>query len=254
MITFAQYYHKYLGIDPEGLKLEHQVFPCERRAKPFGFFYTYHLISTVIDGSVVFSISPKLAPAFDSQRKALSDNIVNEELLRMIDDTFFDFLPALLYSTRIMTRSTLDQEDLIKQENRVRVETLSESDKDKFISQCVGRGQRFAEYLWNARVETVRAGRYFTIFENNEIASSAYISDIDYQGANIVVSTGTKFRNKGYGKAAVKYASEWCFSHGYRPIYLADMKNVPSVKLAESLGFREMSQEVVVSSYHEIKF
>ena len=172
----------------------------------------------------------------------------------MIDDTFFDFLPALLYGTRIMMRLTLDQGELIKQEKILRVETLSESDKDKLISLCVSRGQRFAEYLWNARVETVRAGRYFTIFENDEIASSAYISDIDHQGANIVVSTGTKFRNKGYGKAAVKYASEWCFSHGYRPIYLADMKNVPSIKLAESLGFIEMSQEVVVSSYHGIKF
>ena len=73
MIPFDQYYLKYLGIDQERLKAGHQVFPCERRARTFGFFYTYHLISTVIDGSVVFSISPKFAPAFDSRRKALSD-------------------------------------------------------------------------------------------------------------------------------------------------------------------------------------
>ncbi len=247
MINFDQYYHKYLGVDPERLKAGHRVFPCERRSGPFAFFHVHHLISTVIDGNVIFSISPEFAPAFEIQRTPLADSVVNEELLKMIDDVFFDLLPALLYSTRIMIRMTLDKSELVKQKKEIQVTALSESDKTKFITRYVDRGHKFTEYLWNARVETVRAGRYFTVLKKDEIASSAYISDIDYQGANIAVGTGLNFRRKGYGKAVVSHAAEWCFSHGYQPIYLADINNKPSIKLAESLGFREMSREVVVS-------
>ncbi len=252
MIPFDKYYLKYLGVDPERLKAGHRVFPCKRRAGTFAFFYAQHLISTVIDGNVIFSVSPEFAPAFDIQRTPLSDNVINEDLLKMIDDTFFDFLPVLLYSTRLMMRMTLDKEELVKQEKKIRVDVLSESDRARFISRWIIRGKRSIEYLWNARVKTVRAGRYFTAFEKDEIASSAYISDIDYLGANITVGTGLKFRKKGYGKAVVSHATEWCFSHGYRPIYLVDINNKPSIKLAESLGFSEKSLEVIVSSYNEI--
>ena len=252
MIPFYQYYQKYLGVDPERLKAGYQVFPCERRAGSFAFFYVHHLISTVIDGNVIFSISPEFAPAFDIQRIPILDNIVNEKLLKMIDDVFFDFLPVLLYSTRLMMRMTLDKGELVKQKKKIQVNVLSESDSTRFISRWIVRGKRSIEYLWNARAETVRAGRYFTVFEKDEIASSAYISDIDYQGANITVGTGLKFRNKGFGKAVVSHATEWCFSHGYRPIYQVDINNKPSIKLAESLGFRKISREVVVSSYNEI--
>ena len=247
MISFDQYYLRYLRVDPERLKAGHRVFPCERRAESFAFFHVHHLISTIIDGNVIFSISPEFAPSFEIQRIPLAGNIVNEELLKMIDDIFFDFLPALLYSTRLMMRMTLDKGELVKQKKMTQVNVLSESDKVKFLTRYVDRGQKFTEYLWNARVETVRAGRYFTVFERDEIASSAYISDIDYQGANIAVGTGSEFRRKGYGKAVVNHATEWCFSHGYRPVYLVDINNKPSIKLAESLGFREMSREVVVA-------
>ncbi|MCK4506624.1 MAG: GNAT family N-acetyltransferase [Candidatus Aegiribacteria sp.] len=252
MINFDQYYLKYLDVDAERMKAGHRVFPCKRRADSFAFFYVQHLISTIIDGKVIFSVSPEFAPAFEIQGTPLADNLVNEELLKIIDDTFFDFLPVLLYSTRLMMRMTLDKGELVKQKAMIQVNVLSESDKARFISRWIVRGEKSTEYLWNARAETIRAGRYFTAFEKDEIASSAYISDIDYQGANITVGTGLKFRKKGYGKAVVSHATEWCFSHGYRPIYLVDINNKPSIKLAESLGFREMSREVIVSSYNEI--
>ncbi|MCD4774615.1 MAG: GNAT family N-acetyltransferase [Candidatus Aegiribacteria sp.] len=252
MISFDQYYLEYLGVHTERLKVGHRVFPCERRAGTFAFFYAQHLISTVINGDVVFSVAPEFAPAFEIQRTLLTDNAVNKDLLRMIDDTFFDFLPVLLYSTRLMKRMTLDKGELVKQKTKIKVDVLSESDKARFISRWIIRGKRSIEYLWNARLKAVRAGRYFTAFEKDEIASSAYISDIDYLGANITVGTNSKFRRKGYGKAVVSHAIEWCFSHGYRPIYLVDINNEPSIKLAESLGFREMSREVVVSSCKEV--
>lgn len=209
------------------------------------------MICTEIDKEMVFSISPELAPAFEIQRKILSENTVNKNTLRMIDDIFFEFLPALLYSTRLMSRMTIEEKELAEQKNSFQIVALSEADKTKYTSLCKNTGKKKTEYLWNARAETVRAGRYFSIIENDTIVSSSFISDIDHHGANIVVSTSPKFRNKGYGKVVVRHAAEWCFLHGYRPIYLVDANNVPSVRLAESLGFKNMSSEIVVSSYRK---
>ena len=249
LISFDQYYRKYLCIDAERIKSNRCVFPCKRRSKPLAFFYIHHLICTKIDNKLVFSISPELAPAFEIQRKNLTENAVNKNTLRTIDDIFFEFLPTLLYSVRVMSRMTIEEKELVKKESTFQITTLSETDKTKYTSLCKNTGKKKSEFLWNARAETVRARRYFCIIENDTIVSSSFISDIDHHGANIVVSTSPECRNKGYGKAVVRHASEWCFMHGHRPIYLVDANNIPSVKLAESLGFKNMSSEIVVSSY-----
>jgi len=249
LTSFDQYYRKYLCIDAERMKSGRYVFPCKRRSKPLAFFYIHHLICTVIEEKIVVSISPELAPAFEIQRKYLPDNAVNKNTLRMIDDIIFEFLPALLYSTRLMSRMTIEKKELEQKESSFQITTLSEADKTKYTSLCKNTGKKKADYLWNARVESVRAGRYFCVIKNDTIVSSSFISDIDHHGANIVVSTSPEYRNKGYGKAVVRHASEWCFMHGHRPIYLVDANNIPSVRLAESLGFKNMSSEIVVSSY-----
>jgi len=90
-------------------------------------------------------------------------------------------------------------------------------------------------------------GRYFVIIDNEQIASFAYISDIQVGGANIVVSTKPNFRKKGYGKAVVYAATKWCFKNMLIPIYLVNQSNLGSLKLAESLGFKTMAEEIVVT-------
>ena len=249
MISFDQYYRRYLCVDAERTKSGRCIFPCKRRSKPLAFFYIHHLICTEIDKEIVFSISPELAPVFEIQRKYLTEKAVSKNTMRMIDDIFFEFLPALLYSTRMMIRMTLEEKEFVKKESDFQIIALSVADKTKYTSLCKNTGKKKTEYLWNARVETVRAGRYFCVIENDTIVSSSFISDIDHHGANIVVSTSPESRNKGYGKAVVRHAAEWCFLHGYRPIYLVDANNIPSVRLADSLGFKNMSREIVVSSY-----
>lgn len=199
----------------------------------------------------MFSISPELAPVFEIQRKNFAEKTINKNSLRMIDDIFFELIPALLYNTRLMSRMTVEEKDLAEQKNSFQIITLSETDKLKYTALCMNIGKKKIEYLWNARVETVQAGRYFCVIENGTIVSSSFISDIDHRGANIVVSTLPESRNKGYGKAVVRHATEWCFLHGYRPIYFVDPNNIPSVRLAESLGFKNMSREIIVSSYRK---
>ncbi|NBI05588.1 GNAT family N-acetyltransferase [Senegalia massiliensis] len=63
----------------------------------------------------------------------------------------------------------------------------------------------------------------------------------------MAVFTYPKYRNQGYGKQVVKGYINWCLDKDILPIYLVDIENIPSIKLAESLGFEIKSTEVIVS-------
>ncbi len=57
------------------------------------------------------------------------------------------------------------------------------------------------------------------------------------------------FGNKGYGIAVVSVAAEWCFENSLRPIYQVAADNTPSVKQAGRVGFKTVSEDIIVSSY-----
>jgi len=149
----------------------------------------------------------------------------------------------------IMHRMTMDDMEFPSEQENPPITALTESSKWLFDNQHSQRGKLFAQFSWDNRLEAIQAGRYFAIIENNEIASSSFVSDIDHKAGNIVVGTKPKYRKMGYGRALVQRSTEWCFENGIRPIYLVDVQNTPSAKLAEGLGYKTMTKEAIVSSY-----
>ncbi|GAA0785833.1 GNAT family N-acetyltransferase [Hathewaya limosa] len=64
-----------------------------------------------------------------------------------------------------------------------------------------------------------------------------------------MVYTNEQYRNRGYGKQVTTGILNWCIENNVLPIYLVDEKNTYSIKLAESLGFKIKSKEIVVSYF-----
>lgn len=89
--------------------------------------------------------------------------------------------------------------------------------------------------------------RWFMLFENNNMASRGYISEIYSNGCNIVVFTNNEFRAKGYGKEVVKKCINWSLNKKLIPIYLVEESNIASIKLIESLGGILMTNEWIIS-------
>lgn len=87
----------------------------------------------------------------------------------------------------------------------------------------------------------------YIITVDNEIASTAYISNKEGNGCNIVVYTNPKYRNKGYGKSVVVECINWILSNEMVPVYLVEESNLPSIALAESLGMVCKSREWIVT-------
>jgi len=148
-----------------------------------------------------------------------------------------------------MYRLTVDENQFRPPPHFDQVATIS--DKEKYLKLLGKRGKKFKEREWRKRKEIILQSRYFIIYANNEVASNALISDIDFNGANIVVNTNPNYRRKGYGNAVVAKTVEWCFKNNKIPIYWVDTANIASIKLAESLGFQVKSKELVITTRHK---
>ena len=102
------------------------------------------------------------------------------------------------------------------------------------------------EYKENKWKKIKKMKYIYGILENEEIASMGFVSNIDYNFANIVIQTKEKYQNKGYGKRIVKKISENLLDDEILPIYWVNTENKYSIKLAKSIGFNEETLEIVV--------
>lgn len=56
--------------------------------------------------------------------------------------------------------------------------------------------------------------------------------------AEVAVATRDDYRGRGFGKAAVAAMTRSVLASGVRPLYVVSEQNVPSLRLAEALGYR----------------
>lgn len=86
----------------------------------------------------------------------------------------------------------------------------------------------------------------YGIIDDEKFVSIGFVSNIDENGANIVIETKEKYRRKGYGKAIVEKISRDLIRDNIAPIYWVNKENVASINLAKSLGFVKIADEIVV--------
>jgi len=224
--NFTTYYSRYLNHNKETT-----VVSCEQRKVPLNEHYYYHVIAAEIDGRDIYSVHPELYDSFVMLKQ--------QESIKKTLEQFQLEHPSLML--RHFYRMSLGASQ-IKLNNEARVftkEDLEESiqtlkEEEKIIHRK--RQQRYIEEK-----------NKFIVKKENQIMAIARITDIDYGGGNIAVYSNPEFRRKGYGKMVVEKCIDWCVAHDIIPIYLVDVHNIASVKLAESLGLECYSEEYALS-------
>lgn len=245
---FEEHYDLFLGIDSGRVDAGEKVFPCQRRAEPFGAWFRQVLISTARGGDLVHSTAPEFADELRQLAGELPASI-DDETMFLLDDFFVERIRWTLLRIDTYARMTIGSPDhLDRTRGDVEVVALEDNPFGKrvFFDMIGRRGQEFKSMRWRSVRELIAEGRYFVAMSDGEIASWAAITDIDFGGANIAVSTRPEHRKKGYGRACVARATGWCIENDLLPVYLVAESNMPSVRLAESLGFETRSREIVV--------
>lgn len=90
--------------------------------------------------------------------------------------------------------------------------------------------------------EEIRNGVYFAIKEGGQWAAIAGTQIKSCNCSYIFVSTEAPYRGRGYAKALVSAVCNELFIQGRTPVYALDSSNIPSVRLAKSLGFKEYAR------------
>lgn len=227
-MDFDTHYLSYLGITDTKQHKQVQVVECDYRLYPINKRYYYPIISTRINNRYVCSSSQKYYKLCTS----LYDG--THESMRNITEAMAVEIPPKL---RHMRRYSIEHNKKLSTEAQVLTPELVNTLDVDFNR---------AAYLHRKR-KVIEAGSQFVIVKEGKIASTAFISDIYNGGGNIVVFTSENYRGIGLGKEVVKACLNWCTYNDVIPVYFVDVENKASINLAESLEFRLMSEECVIS-------
>lgn len=195
-----------------------------KRDRSLNYHYVYRVIATHIDGVPFYSISPHLTD-FKMANEIEETLLMNKESMKYRE--FFR-----------MTLTSWEEPQL----NMVKTWTLED------LENSIKNLSHDLQLEMKARhLSLVEEGRRFVIEKNKEVIGYSKISDIVDGGGNIVVYVNDKYRHQGYGKMLVSACVTWCIKRDILPIYLVDVTNQASIRLAKSIGFRTFSKEFVLS-------
>lgn len=244
-MRFFHYYENYLGCN----SLHHiptNIFSCNQRNEPLNLEFIQYLIATNRNGRLIFSIAPQFYSEFCEHISSPYTKIDDEELVKELHAFFSSKLAA--YSVRKMYRLTVGTSSTSSQREQVPVRPLTVTDKSIFLrTGQKAYNKSYKERKWQIKEKLIREGRVFVAIKDEAIISWAEISDINFNGGNIVVTTAPACRKSGYGRLVAAEAVRWCLNNDIVPVYWVDSLNIPSVRLAQSLEFKLMSEELVIS-------
>ena len=228
---FKDYYYKYLNFDGK-----ENIVCSEERDKKVNIFY-YPIIVSFYDNKVIYSISEKY---YDDLKEILKNkDLKNEENIIFFLSKYFKKIGKDV-DIQKMYRMTKKQDIDVDISKVVKIDENVK--KEYFNSFEHHNDMKYKEEKWNK----IKNMMYLNgVIENGRIVSLGFVSNIDYEAANIVVQTNEKYQNKGYGKNIVKKISRDLLDD-ILPIYWVNAENKPSIKLAKDIGFEEKSIEIVV--------
>lgn len=236
------YYKKFLGtIVLKDDKLNFILAQAETLDRILNHNYHYPLVMAKYKSKNILSV---LKEDIDSLIAYLNNTQIGD-----INEAVFSFFKQRIESCHIrkMYRFCRYKPYLFKTQSRC----LTRDDQDLFINSGISENIEKRKKKWEAIVPLVLQKRCFIYEKNQKIVSMAHISDIQQGGANIVVMTVPEEQGKGYAQHVVTQAINWSLQKNFLPIYFVDIYNVPSVKLAKSLGFQLISNEIVISACYE---
>jgi len=94
--------------------------------------------------------------------------------------------------------------------------------------------------------EEIRNGVYYGVKDGGQWAAIAGTQLKSFNCSYIFVSTEPPYRGKGYAKAALSAVCNKILEMGKTPVYALDASNIPSVRLAKSIGFSEYAHRECV--------
>lgn len=241
-MDYSEYYRSYLNINTELLSKGQFLFSSPQRNMPICFYYYHYIILSSYNSKSIISVAPQFYDFFRDENLRSEFIKKDSNILNILRNKFKDF------NIREMQRMGLFSDLYLNYDNKHKVIQLEAKDKEIYFNTLSSiTDNKIKEEKWNLRKKQIDEGRMFVIIDEGKIISHAVISDINYNGGNISVWTSENYTKKGCGKSVAAEAIKWCVKNGVLPVYLVEKGNDASIKIAESLGFKTIYDEIILS-------
>jgi len=137
-------------------------------------------------------------------------------------------------NTRVNFKFNIAKYFDFKKENSRADLKIIRTDKQIFMDM---KGSVIPLLFWDSAEDFSDKGVGFSLFHNNELATTAYSAFILDDKLEIGIETIEKFRGKGFAQYACSMLIDYCFDNKYEPIWSCKLENIGSNKLAQKLGF-----------------
>lgn len=231
---FWNSYYKYLEIK------DNEKICLRKRKEIINNKFHYPIIISFIDNRVIYSVEKNYYEKF------LKDININS----MINKEEIKNYIKILLQNQMQHFRIKEMYRMYKNEGKndidiSRVISINNGQKKEYFNSFkIRRDDVYKEKKWK---EISKNNFLKGIIKDNKIVSMGYISNINYGMGNIVIQTIEEYQNRGYGKMVVEKISQEALKNSILPIYWVENKNIASIKLAESLGFKKVVDEIVVS-------
>ncbi|MBQ2937836.1 MAG: GNAT family N-acetyltransferase [Clostridia bacterium] len=229
---FKDYYYKYLNYNSS-----ENIICSEDRETLINVFY-YPVIVSLFNDKIIYSINSKYFR--EIKENIQKENLKNKEDIINFLNNFFKIKNKKV-SIQEMFRMTKNEKFNIDISKVLNIDEKNKKEYFNSFEYC--HDLEYKEMKW----KKVKNYKYLNgIIEDNQFVSVGFVSNIDYNGANIVIQTKEKYKNNGYGKSIVEKISRDLLKDNIIPIYWVNVNNKSSIKLAENIKFEKKVTEIVV--------
>jgi RimJ/RimL family protein N-acetyltransferase len=105
-------------------------------------------------------------------------------------------------------------------------------------------------HFWTNAEQFCNHGIGFSLFYDNQLASTAYSAYVHDNFWEIGIETVEEYRGKGLAQYACAAFIDYCLLNNFEPVWSCRLENTNSCKLAQKLGFEIVSKR----SYYKLPY
>ena len=132
-----------------------------------------------------------------------------------------------------------DAYSVFKQDNIKSAFKIVRTDKESFNNM---KGSVVPMHFWTDAESFLKHGVGFSLFCDNELASTAYSAYVHDNFLEIGIETIEEYRGRGLAQSVCSALIDYCLQNNLDPVWSCRLENTASCKLAQKLGFEPVSK------------
>jgi len=244
-IVTNKYFSRWLGVDISRAQGINCVYSYLRNVRQIGYSFVHALICSVHNNKVIISYGDWAANKIKVLKDGIKAGMSVAEMAKIIGDVY-GYIPL----QRINFSFSGVQANA---DRNVFARPLNKTDYAAYLDFFKACNPGCEDVLWTEDyfLKSVDTGFWQGVWADGALVSVAEVPDMPFmadEAQEVGISTLPWYRGNGYARAACSAMLKRLIDSGICPMWSTSAENAASVRLAESVGFKTLSNEVILTN------